>query len=175
MIFYLWNIFFSLWSCFVKLSSCLRDCNRQDDWHPMSNYDLWIIMNYFICKPKRSCPTWTHYFLFCLIIIIGETIWSHLCVITGIISLCSRTLPNYICKYFIWNPRWSHATFITCTNFILLNSLCLYIYTIMCLMYDILFCLLYFLSLLFLFPSCIIPLKLIFIYICILYYSSRPS
>ena len=51
------TFFISLRSCFVKLSSHLRDCNGQDDWHPMSNYELCIIMNYIIYKPIWLCPT----------------------------------------------------------------------------------------------------------------------
>ena len=48
----------SLQSCFVKLSSHLRDCNRHDDWHSCQN------MDYNICKPIQSCPTWIRYFHF---------------------------------------------------------------------------------------------------------------
>ena len=125
-----------LWEASIHL----RDCYRQDDWHPMSNYELWIIMNYIICKPIQSCPTWTHYFF-----LFNYYWWTYM--VTPMhyhryYFVCSTTLP-----YYIWKSIHSHATFLLHT---LILFLYLHIYMIMCLMYDI-FILLYALFYFFLF------------------------
>ena len=167
MIFNLCNMFISLQSCFVKLSSHLRDCNRQDDWHPMSNYELWIIMNYTICKPIWSCITWTHYSCFVKLLLVNLYSYTH---------VSSQVLFCYVQQHYLIifvNLYYHTPHFITCANFVLLNLLYLHIYMIMWLMYDI-FVLLYVFHF-FSFLLHVLYLWHWYMYICILHYSSRSS
>ena len=124
----------------MKLSSHLRDCNGQDDWHPMSNYELWIIMNYIIYKSIWSCPlyviTCTHF------ILCNNANLLSVCLYTPTPPICCHNVSFFILFHYatLFVNLYDHMShFITCTNFVLLNLLYLHIYMITHLMYDI-FC-----------------------------------